>query len=151
MAYADTLRSKTFTGPDIANLIEGIFVAGHPAAWTTWTPSPLGATGSMTFTTTTIQFANYIQIGKLVFVSLRIDGTIGGTVNTGITVPMPVTSATTTFDQVAGARIFTNGAGEAGYVSISSASTTATFYRTNTGNYVAGSAAVSANFVYRAA
>ena len=150
MAFGDTLRSALFTGDDIADLIEGIFVSGHPAAWSTWTPT-MGATGSMTFTGTSIGFAKYIQVGDLAFVSMRVDGTIGGSMSTGLTATLPFTAATLGTAQLAAARVYTNGAGEVGYASIADASTTMTFFRTNSGNYVAGLGAISGNFIVQTA
>lgn len=151
MAYADTLRSALFTGGDIATLIEGIGVSGYPLTWSTWTPT-MGATGSMTYTSTSIRYANYIAIGTLRIISVRVDGTIGGSVSTGVTITLPTATASTTYDQFATGRIYVNGAGEAGVIGLTTASTTATFYRYATGsNWVAGTASVSGNFIYYSA
>jgi hypothetical protein len=153
MAYADTLRSKTFTGPDIANLIEGIFSSSHAADWTTWTPT-LGAAGSMTFTSTTIRYAEYMIIGKLCFIRLRAEGTIGGTLNSALTATLPFTSSTlsggATHDVSCFVRSFGTNA-EAGTGEIGSASTTLTVRRSPIANWAAGAGTMGGHFFYKVA
>lgn len=92
-SYADALRSRIFTGADIASLIEGIFTSTFPLTWSSWTPT-FTASGSMTITSTAITSAKYCQIGKLVFFKLAFTGTIGGTPSFGVRATLPVTAAT---------------------------------------------------------
>lgn len=100
MAFGDVLRSATFTGDDIADLIEGIGVAGHPLAWTNWTPSSYSAAGAMTYTSVTLEYSRYIQIGKLILYMGRFYGTIGGTPNVYVYLNgFPISLNTTAFQQ----------------------------------------------------
>lgn len=94
MAYADTLRSTTWTGSDAATLIEGIFVSGFPLTWSSWSPS-YTQTGAMTYATITTSIAKYIQVGKLVFFVIQAIGTTGGSADRTIEFSLPVTSAST--------------------------------------------------------
>lgn len=90
MAYADTLRSTTFTGSDIASLIEGIFVSGFGLTWTAYTPTN-AASGALTWnTTTTHKGSKYIQIGKLIFFYSDFQATTGGVASTDLTLTLPV-------------------------------------------------------------
>ncbi len=93
MAYADALRSKTWTASDIAALIEGIFVAGFPLTWTGWTPT-YGVPGGLTYGSVTTTAAKYIQIGKLVFFYIRCSGTLGGLAAGGLSFTAPVAQST---------------------------------------------------------
>lgn len=99
-SYADTLRSRLFTGSDIATLIEGIFTSTFPATLSSWTPT-LTCTGSMSITGTSISSAKYIQIGKLVWFKLSFAGTLGGTPSAIVHATLPVTAATTVVEQFA--------------------------------------------------
>lgn len=95
MAFADILRSTTWTGTDAADLIEGIFVSGHPLAWTTWSPS-YSCSGSMTYTTVTTNYAKYIRVGKLIIASIYASGTTGGVASTEIRATLPANAVATT-------------------------------------------------------
>jgi hypothetical protein len=57
--------------------------------WTNWTPT-LGAVAPMTLAGTSIIFARYCQIGKVVFFTLKFTGTTGGTASNQITFTLPV-------------------------------------------------------------
>lgn len=97
MAYADALRSKLWTPNDAANLIEGIVGSStntHPATWTSWTPT-YGGSGSMTYGSVTTIIGVYAKLGKLLFIMLYANGTVGGTPSTDILVSAP---AGITFD-----------------------------------------------------
>lgn len=94
MAFADIIRATTARMSDVANLIEGIFTASYPLAFGSWTPT-LSASGSMTFTGTSIQYAKYIQIGKFVAFIVKAGGTVGGTPSTALGYTVPVTAANT--------------------------------------------------------
>lgn len=75
------------------NALEG-FVRRHMAEpsigmWTDWTPT-LSATGAMTYTGTSIIYARYFVIGKLLHFAMRVTGTTGGTASTTIFFTPPV-------------------------------------------------------------
>lgn len=92
MAFADTLRSTTFTGSDIASLIEGIFVSGYGLTWTAYTPTP-GGSGALTWNTTaTHKGSKYIQVGKLIVFYSDYLATTGGTASSDLTLTIPVTA-----------------------------------------------------------
>ena len=67
-------------------------------SWTSWTPT-LSASGSMTYGTTTINFAKYIELGNLIIIMLDVTGTVGGTPSTDLTftTPTSVSANTTSF------------------------------------------------------
>lgn len=94
MAFGDILRSANFTGDDIADLIEGIGVSGHPLTTATWSPS-YSASGSMTYTSVTTSLAAYVRIGKIVLFSLFATGTTGGSASTSLIATLPVTADAT--------------------------------------------------------
>jgi hypothetical protein len=54
----------------------------------TWTPT-LGASGSMTYTSTSVDFAKYWQTGKQGNFILRFTGTVGGTPSNTLTATLP--------------------------------------------------------------
>ncbi len=58
-------------------------------AWRDWTPTP-SASGSMTYTSTSIVLARYLQVDNFVTFQIRISGTIGGTPSTGLRFTLPV-------------------------------------------------------------
>lgn len=95
-SYADALRSRIFTGADIASLIEGIFTSGFPTTFLAWTPT-YGASGSMTFTSVSTAVARYIRIGKLIWFYLDATGTTGGVASTDLTHTLPIASLGTGF------------------------------------------------------
>jgi hypothetical protein len=68
--------------------------AGEPGgAWETWSPT-LGATGSMTWTSTSVTWAKYIQIGKNVYFRVKATGTTGGTASNALTFTVPIAANT---------------------------------------------------------
>jgi len=56
--------------------------------WTAWTPS-YSASGSMTYTSVTTNFARYSLVGKICFIRLQATGTTGGTASTSIIFTAP--------------------------------------------------------------
>ena len=69
--------------------------------WFNYTPT-LGATGSMTFTSTTIQLARFKIIGSMVTAAVAAIGTTGGTASNGLTFTHPVAANATWDDPSAG-------------------------------------------------
>ena len=118
--------------PDIASLIA--------QDWTSWTPT-LGATGSMTYTSTTVQKAQYVQLGEKVIYEIKVVGTTGGTANTGLTFTLPVNAASESFTH-GFAVMFISDASQTtklGYVFIdSSQQTTATIRNSTDDNWGLG-------------
>lgn len=137
MAYADTIRTATATMDDVATLIEGIFVSGYGLTWTAWTPT-LGATGSMTWTSTAINFAKYIQCGKLIIFAVVAGGTTGGSASSGLTFTLPVTASATWASNtgLAAANVIDGGSSIAGVCLTTTAVGTVTRY--DAGNYGLG-------------
>ena len=91
-ASSELVSSWPATSLDLANQLESRFAAKYTTggAWTDYTPTlAQGATGNIS---KTIQYARYLQIGKLVVVTVRLDITGAGTANNGITVSLPVTA-----------------------------------------------------------
>ena len=148
MAYADSLRAATATNNTAASLIEGIFSSGFPATWSSYTPT-LSPESPMTYTSTSITYAKYLQIGKLVICLVKFTGTTGGTQTTYVSFTLPVTAHASSIGAGAAA-IVDNGLVYSGSIGIS---TTLAYPRFPTnGNFTAGSGrAVNALVVYEAA
>ena len=149
MPYPDTLRSTTFTGGDIATLIEGIGVAGYPLTFSTWSPTYTGS-GTLAYGTVTTTYAKYIQIGKLVMMWLRASGTVSGS-GVEIRFTLPVTAA-------AANEIFPAGTLEAGSYLIPGMgylqpTTVGAIYQTSVGNWTAaaGKIILAPGWMYQAA
>ncbi len=58
--------------------------------YTTWTPT-LGAAGSMTWTPTTVNQADYWTSGNIVYFIVDATGTTGGTASNALTFTLPIT------------------------------------------------------------
>jgi hypothetical protein len=85
---ADTynLREDIARMNDVADFVDSF---DEVVTWSpVYTPS-----GSMTFTSVTTTFAEYTKIGNFVFVNLRAQGTIGGTLSNAIGISFPLTFA----------------------------------------------------------
>lgn len=148
MAFADALRSTTWTGTDVADLLEGIFVSGHPVTWTTWSPTYSG-TGSLTFTTVTTNVAQYIQVGKLVICHLNATGTTGGVTNTTIQATLPVTAVDS--NNRAGAAFITDSTDAVGQL-FTSGTTLMGFRKYDSSNWGLGaSRGIVGTLIYKAA
>lgn len=72
-------------GIDISKTDLGTFTP-----WTAFTPAAYGGTGSMTFSSVTVNKARYMQIGKKVTVYYDFTGTTGGTTSGQIWFTAPV-------------------------------------------------------------
>ena len=70
-----------------ANLIEVI-------KWKSWEPT-FTASGTMTFTVSSISYAKYIEVGKATFFNIRADGTTGGVASTEIRFTLPTRISST--------------------------------------------------------
>lgn len=117
-------------------------------AWTTFTPSPTGYTGSVT-----INLARYTQIGKTVIVHLSFTGTSNATTCT-FTLPVSAKSTNTTGGGLTTVTDNSSVQTSPGLVVLASSSTTATCYKTQArGAFTnSGTKAVSImSFVYEAA
>ena len=64
--------------------------------WEDYTPT-LGAKGSMTFTSTSILAARFLEIGDLVHVQVHFTGTTGGTADPSLTCTLPTNAVATDF------------------------------------------------------
>ena len=84
------------------------------SAWTSYTP--VVDQGASTNIAKTISYAKYKQIGKTVFVNMRLDFTGTGSAGSRVTITMPVTPAYK-YHQTIGAGTF-NDSGVGGYSSI---------------------------------
>jgi hypothetical protein len=138
MAYADALRTETYTGDDVADLIEGVASSGFPLALSTWAPT-LGANNSMTFTSTTVDAARYVQIGKIVFFFVVFHGTVGGTPSTALTFTLPVTAVSTYTNLPLTASTVQSGGQNLVGCSYLSSTTVANVTRSDVSNWTAGS------------
>ena len=148
MAFADILRSRVFTGNDIADLIEGILVSGFPLNWTSWAPT-YAAGGSMTFTGVTTINAEYVRIGSLVVYHIHATGTIGGTPSATLNFTLPVNQSTTIFHVAGCQAIDVNLVG--GFTS-HGGTTKMDVYRYDSGNWnAAASRGFNISGIYRAA
>ena len=100
-----------------------------------WTPT-LSAGGSMTYTSTTINYAKYWRQGKKVFFAVDFTGTTGGTAHTDITMTLPIAAAGTS--GVGGGCLITDGARLSG-TWIASLNTTILITRYDANNWNLGS------------
>lgn len=63
--------------------------------WQSWTPTVTGS-GSMTISGLTVAFARYLQLGSIVFFTLNISCTTGGTAGQDIQISFPINSSIVT-------------------------------------------------------
>lgn len=91
----DTLVRDIYAGQIVVVVYNGtdmILVSAPSNGFKTWTPT-LGASGSMTYTGTSVDYAKYWRLGKLYWFILRFTGTVGGTPSTILTATLPAASA----------------------------------------------------------
>lgn len=114
---------------------------GSGSTWVmqSWTPT-YGASGAMTFTGVTTTYAKYIQIGKLVFFWVAATGTLGGTINTGITFTLPLTS-TTSGGSYGSATVLPSGGSNVGAQLLATSTTVALVRRYDNANITLGAGA----------
>ena len=87
MAFADLLRLKTARMSVVADIIDSLNALAFPA-WTDYTPT-LSASGSMTYTSTTIGVAKYLKLGNIGLIHIQVSGTTGGTASTDLRFSLP--------------------------------------------------------------
>lgn len=133
MAYADALRSTNISYNDIADLIEGIGVAGYPLHWTDWTPT-YGAGGSLTFGSVTTSYAKHLRIGDLVILGLMANGTLGGSASDYVSFSPPVAPAYGGYLMIGPAYICDNATWSVGVSNVISGTAIGVF-KANGGNY----------------
>ncbi len=95
LTIADTGLAGNTLFPSAAttgNLNVAGAITGALGGWPTWNPnSPaISASGVMTVSAVTVNEANYIRIGPIVFFKLYISLTIGGTVSTNVNITLPI-------------------------------------------------------------
>ena len=106
----NSVGAQSIVTPSIGALIGGEIVAGQiylvvyeptnsdwvlinpSTAYNTWTPT-LGASGSMTYGSTTVSYARYTQVGDKVDFEIKVTGTTGGSADDSLTFTLPVTPA----------------------------------------------------------
>lgn len=76
------IRSELVTMNDVADALEAL------GSFTSYTPT-LSASGSMTYTSTTINLAQYLKIFDWGIVKFNITGTTGGTASTDLRLTLP--------------------------------------------------------------
>jgi len=117
-----------------AGTANGQYLIFDQFAWTTWSPT-ITPGGSMTYGSQTINHARYIQINDLVFISLDVTGTVGGTPNNTLTFTLPVTA--TSNGVALTANVTDNGVLVGGFGTYAS-TTTFDIYRYDSAVYTAG-------------
>lgn len=126
-------------------LIESISDSG---AWTSYTPTITPA-GSMTYTSSSIVYAKYKRLaGNLTFVQISFTGTVGGTPDAYFNVTLPSGFNMANSAVSGSVTLIDNGAGAAGLVTYSTASTI-NIYRYNSANYTAGAVTATVNIFYQ--
>lgn len=87
-AAGNTIQASKFDTHD-ADIASGIGDA--IGKWTTWSPT-YSAGGSMTFTSTTTAWAQYLRTGRRVECLIYVTGTIGGTPDISLKFTLPVSA-----------------------------------------------------------
>ncbi len=146
MAYADSIRTRGATFEGVADLIEGIGVAGFPLAWTTWTPTYTGGGGTWAGSGT----AKYIQIGKLVLFWVSASATLSGTTSY-VTWTLPAITPASATKVFVSAYIIPDGANVKSATSFVRTGTTMQVQRYDGSNLTAGVVSFDAFGFYEAA
>lgn len=119
------------------------------SVWTTWTPT-YGASGSLTFTSITTNYAKYLQIGKTIHFAIYATGTTGGTASNSITFTLPVAAAN--LYNIFSAAVLPGGGVTIGGSAFSDNSATVVFVRKYDGsNYALGGSTIRVSGSYEAA
>ena len=122
-------------------------LAFYPLSWATWSPT-LTPAASMTYTSTSVTFARFVQIGKVVHFKIAFTGTVGGTPSTYIGFTLPVTSDGAGIS--ASVAVLDNSSLAAGFSS-SGSSTRLDVYRYNNVAFTAGTVSLNCYGTYEAA
>lgn len=120
--------------------------------WTTYSPT-YAASGSMTFTSVTTNFAKYLKTGRRVEVLIDASGTTGGTASNNLQFSLPVSANVTSGIFIGqGGGIVTDNSVTVGSAVAINAATTAIIQRYDSGNYTLGAAErFRVHLVYEAA
>ena len=89
LTFADSLLNRFATLGTVRNLFHTLFTSAAPLEIQTWSPS-YGGTGSLTYSSVTTNYAQYVEIGPLVLWALGCQGTTGGTTSYAVTATLPV-------------------------------------------------------------
>ena len=143
MAYSDSILTSNANFTLVAGLINGVY-----PVWTSYTPT-LTPAGSMTYGSTSITYAKYIQIGDFVHVVASFTGTVGGTPSTSIRFTLPVTASTASGCQGAG-YCLDNGS-NAGAIVLGGTTTAVDVARYNVAAFTAGTVTIRVSLFYEAA
>lgn len=149
---SQTLTGSVKVSADANNNIsahaDGIYAPSvSTLAWTDWVPT-FGGTGSMTYTSTTLRYARYLQIGKVVYVQIGVTGTVGGTPDTGLTFTLPINSVAAATSKF-GHAFINNGGYAVGHILVPTASATAQAIKADLTAWSAGaSREFYSNFFY---
>lgn len=122
----------------------GLGIIAEGDGYTSWVPT-YGASGSMTFTSVTTNYAKYRQFGRWVDFQADFTGTIGGTPSTDVTFTLPVTASHT--ENAYGGRADTVGA----FAFQSGSATVVNVRRYDSSVWVAGSRRIVVSGSYEAA
>jgi hypothetical protein len=122
------------------------YLLNPDGGWTDWTPA-LTADGLMTYTSTSISYAQYRQVGKIVFYRCGFAGTVGGTPTAKLMFSLPVTSAANT---VTGAGYLQDNGALAGGIFYPESASQVGVSRYNAANFTAGTVQVRAFGFYEA-
>lgn len=143
VAVADTLLTIAVnTDYTVANAAISANYYSHQAnplgypIYFNFTPT-LSASGSMTYTATTVSHFKYSITGNQIFLAFRFTGTVGGTPSTTITATLPCSSIVGG-NECRGTFIFENPSGTTSAVEGYAGSSNINFRNLGAGNYAAG-------------
>jgi len=131
----------------VAGTANGQYLIFDQFAWTSWAPT-LSASGSMTYTSTTVNFAKYIQINDIIYFKIDVTGTVGGTPGTHLKFTLPVNNNAEAVG--GGATVVDNSIIKGGFYSYAAANQF-DVYKYDASNYVAGTARYIINGFYQSA
>lgn len=126
---------------------DGQYVIFDQFAWTDWTPT-LTPGGSMTYTSTTINYAKYCRINDIVWIKLNFTGTIGGTPNNTLKFSLPVTN---NGEAVGGSGVVLDNGSLVGAFATYASTTEFDIYRYDGAVYTAGTVTPTIQMFYQAA
>jgi hypothetical protein len=87
--YSNVLGARGNFVVYISNGANYFQLSGNVLNWISWTPTYIPS-GSMTFTSVTTDLAQYALSSNLVYIRMRFNGTIGGTLSTALGVSTPI-------------------------------------------------------------